>query len=604
LEEGPYDVVMLPPRDTISRDCRRLDGLWAFAFDHGGEGRARHWWSGVLPASRPMPVPSSYNDLVTEAFERDHVGEVWYQREVLIPTTWSGERVVLRCDAVTHSGTVWVDDAQVASHVGGYTPFEVDVTDCVTPGRSVRITICVDNRLAMDTIPPGLVQPVPRENGMTGERQAYFHDFFNYSGLHRSVWLYTRPAAHIEAVKVVTSYSGGAGTVDYAVQVQGQGETSVRLFDAERALVAGGSGAQGTLVLDHARPWQPGSRDTAHLYRLEVTHGSDVYPLDIGVRSVRVEGNRFLINDKPFVFKGFGMHEDLALRGKAHDDVRMIRDFALLRWIGANSFRTSHYPYADEVLDHADREGIVVISETAATGLHLSLNGMTGVPMQETFTPGGIDEHTQAAHLQAVRELIARDAHHPSVVMWSLANEPNTAEPAARTYFEPIVALARELDPSRPLTIVNVGGTEPETDTVADLVDVICLNRYLGWYFRSGDIVAAEITLEDELRRWLGRYGKPVLITEFGADAVAGLHSLPPRMWSEEFQTDLIAMSLAVFRRNKGVIGEHVWNFADFMTAEQYHRVVGNRKGVFTREREPKAVAFLLRDAWLPSTLE
>jgi beta-glucuronidase len=593
---------MLPPRDTTSRDCRRLDGLWDFTFDLGDQGREGQWWRAPLPGRRPMPVPSSYNDLVTEAFERDHVGEVWYQRSVLVPAGWAGTRVVLRCDAVTHSGTVWVGDVEVASHIGGYTPFEVDVTDHVTPGEHARITISVDNRLALDTIPPGLVQPVPRADGATGERQAYFHDFFNYSGLHRSVWLYTRPEAHVEAVSVTTTYdpAAGSGAVDYAVRVSGAGETSVRLLDGDGVPVAAAAGARGQLVLERARPWQPGSRDTAHLYRLEVTHGSDVYPLDIGVRSVSVVGNQFLINGKPFVFKGFGMHEDLALRGKAHDDVRMIRDFALLAWIGANSFRTSHYPYADEVLDHADREGIVVISETAATGLHLSLNAMTGVPMQDTFKPGGIDERTQAAHLQAVRELIARDAHHPSVVMWSLANEPNTAEPAARTYFEPIVALARDLDPSRPLTIVNVGGTEPETDTVAELVDVICLNRYFGWYFRSGDLTAAEVTLEDELRRWLGQYGKPVLITEFGADAVAGLHSLPPRMWSEEFQTDLIAMSVRVFRRNEGVIGEHVWNFADFMTAEQYHRVVGNRKGVFTREREPKAVAFTLRDLWGP----
>ena len=100
------------------------------------------------------------------------------------------------------------------------------------------------------------------------------------------------------------------------------------------------------------------------------------------------------------------------LHGKGHDDTRMVRDFALLRWIGANSFRTSHYPYAEEVLDYADRQGLLVIAETPAVGLHLSLGNM-GDPGARTFGPGVIGEEAAAAHLAAIRELIARDRNHP-----------------------------------------------------------------------------------------------------------------------------------------------------------------------------------------------
>jgi len=144
----------------------------------------------------------------------------------------------------------------------------------------------------------------------------------------------------------------------------------------------------------------------------------------------------------------------------------------------------------------------------------------------------------------------------------------------------------------------NVGLSTPDVDQVTDLFDVILLNRYFGWYVDSGDLITAEHRLEDELRLWAKRHHKPIVITEFGADAVAGMHSLPAQMWSEEFQQQLVSTYLDVFARVENVVGEHVWNFADFATMQGANRVIGNRKGVFTREREPKAVAYLLRERW------
>jgi beta-glucuronidase len=290
------------------------------------------------------------------------------------------------------------------------------------------------------------------------------------------------------------------------------------------------------------------------------------------------------------------MHEDTALRGKGHDDARMVRDFALLKWIGANSLRTSHYPYAEEVLDYADRQGLLVIDETPAVGLHLSLGDM-GDPGAQTFGAGGIGVQAQSAHRAALTELICRDRNHPSVIAWSIANEPDTADPGARDYFAPLVSAARELDPGRPVCFANVATAPPDLDVVTDLFDLVCVNRYYGWYVDTGDLAAAEQHLESELRAW-ARHGKPILVTEFGADAMPGWHALPPTVWSEEYQQELIAMSLRVFRRVPEVIGEHVWNFADFATAQAVHRPGGNHKGVFTRDRQPKAVAWLLRELW------
>jgi len=385
--------------------------------------------------------------------------------------------------------------------------------------------------------------------------------------------------------------------VTYHVDAAGAGPTSVVLRDATGAVVAAAKGRDGVLVAEGVRPWQC---EDPYLYLLEVEHGdpadADHYPLPVGIRTVRVEGTRLLLNGQPVQLRGFGMHEDAALRGKGHDDARMVRDFALLKWTGANSFRTSHYPYAEEVLDYADRQGLLVIDEAPAVGLHFSL-GHQGDPGARTFGAGAIGEQAQAAHRAAIRELIGRDRNHPSVVAWSIANEPDSAEPAARDYFAPLVRVARELDPSRPVCFANVATAPPDLDVVTDLFDLVCVNRYYGWYVDTGDLEAAERNLEAELRAW-ARHGKPILVTEFGADAMPGRHALPPTAWSEEYQAQLIEMSIRVFRRVPEVIGEHVWNFADFLTAQAVHRPGGNHKGVFTRDRQPKAVSWLLRELW------
>jgi beta-glucuronidase len=325
----------------------------------------------------------------------------------------------------------------------------------------------------------------------------------------------------------------------------------------------------------------------------------DVYELPVGIRTVAVEGDQFLINGEPFYFTGFGKHEDSAIRGKGHDNAYLVHDFRLLDWTGANSFRTSHYPYAEEVLEFADRHGIVVIDETAAVGLNLAVEaGLTGQPPRPTFSSETINDQTQAAHAQHLRELIERDKNHPSVVMWCVANEPSTNEEGAREYFEPLISLTRELDPTRPVTMTTVIFATCETDRTADLIDVISLNRYYGWYVATGDLETAEKLLEADLRGWAAKYGKPIMMSEYGADTIAGLHSVTSTPWTEEFQADFLAMNHRVFDRIPSFVGEQVWNFADFGTGPAIHRVDGNKKGVFTRDRKPKAAAFALRERW------
>ena len=239
--------------------------------------------------------------------------------------------------------------------------------------------------------------------------------------------------------------------------------------------------------------WRPGA---AYLYRLtvEAFDGDlvvDSYSLAVGVRTVEVRGHEFLINGEPFYFTGFGKHEDAPVRGKGHDDAFMVHDFQLMDWIGANSFRTSHYPYAEEVLEFADRHGIVVIDETAAVGLNMGVvGGMSGKPPFPTFSEQYANANTQSAHAQHLRELIARDKNHPCVVMWCIANEPASNEDGALEYFKPLVQLTRELDPTRPVTYSLVMFATFQNDQIVDLFDVVSMNRYYGWYIATGDLAA------------------------------------------------------------------------------------------------------------------
>jgi beta-glucuronidase len=593
---------MLRPQDSFTRERKSLNGLWRFALDGAGEGRSAGWFRDRLADARDMAVPASFNDIAADADVRDYFGDVWYQRTVRVPKGWDGQRAVLHFESATHRATVWVNDTEVASHEGGYTPFEADITDLVAAGDKARITVVVNNTLSFQTIPPGVIEDTP-----DGERQIYWHDFFNYAGIHRTVWLYTTGRAHLTDITVVTDIDGDDGSVQYTTETQDADGTRVRvvLRDAGGVEVATADGPTGTLTVENVHRWAPGD---GYLYDLEVqlVDGDgdvvDSYHQSVGVRTVAVDGTRFLINGEPVYFTGFGKHEDLPVIGKGHNDAFMLHDFALLEWIGANSIRTSHYPYAQDVLDYADRQGIVVIDETAAVGLNMSIGGgIFGGQGYTTFSPDTVNNETQEVHAQAIRELIARDKNHPSVVLWSIANEPESDTEGAEKYFEPLFALTRQLDPTRPVGFVNVMLAPYGKCRVSQFADVLMLNRYYGWYVHTGELRAAELAFEEELRGWASE-NKPIIITEYGADTYPGLHSVTPTPWTEEYQVAYLDMNHRVFDRIDAVVGEQVWNFADFATTSGIMRVGGNKKGVFTRDRQPKAAAFALRRRWRDQT--
>jgi beta-glucuronidase len=453
------------------------------------------------------------------------------------------------------------------------------------------LTIAVSNILTNETIPPGYVGELA-----TGRKeQYYYHDFFNYAGLARSVSLYSTPKSRIEDVTVVTDISGSNGIIHY--EVEAAAEVKVSVLDAKGNVVGQASGNKGEVTVANAMLWGPGE---PNLYQLVIESGEDSYSLSVGIRTVKVVGRDILVNGKPVYLTGFGMHEDHVVKGKGHDNAFLVNDFELLKWIGANSFRTSHYPYAEEVMEYADKHGILVIDETAAVGMNMGLSsGIFGSKPRKTFAEDNINSASQAALASQIRELIQRDKNHPSVIAWSITNEPASQEEGADDYFKPLFELAKELDPTRPVTYVNVLLAPFDGCKIAQFADFICLNRYYGWYVDHNDLDSAIANYRKEIQGWVNKFPVPLVITEYGADTLAGGHSIHNLPWSEEYQVEFLKASHQVHDEFKEIVGEHVWNFADFQTKPGIFRVLGNKKGAFTRDRQPKAAAHELRRRWV-----
>ena len=594
---------MLYPILTKSRLLSDLSGVWDFKLDNG-KGFEEEWYSKPLCDADTMPVPASYNDLKEGIDFRDHYGWVFYQRNIAVPEyVVKSQRVMLRCDAVTHCARVYLNGQCICEHKGGFLPFEVQLNDLLTKGDNL-LTIAVNNVIDYTTLPVG--GKADMLGGMMGmgalatdePKNNPNFDFFNYCGITRPVRIYTTPLNYIRDIAVVSDvdFQSGKAILTYEVKTEGQADCRVEVVDKEGNCVASSDGVKGSLSVENAHLWQPLN---AYLYDLKVTFGEDEYTLPYGIRTVRIEGTKFLINEKPFYFKGYGKHEDTFPQGRGINLPMNTKDISIMKWQGANSFRTSHYPYSEEMMRLCDKEGIVVIDETTAVGVNLQFGGGANFGGEKigTFDPErGVK--TQEHHKEVVRDLIDRDKNYACVVIWSIANEPDSAAKGAYEYFEPLFTLARELDPQhRPCTLVSVQGTTADTDCSARLSDIICLNRYYGWYFGGPDLIGPKRALENELKDW-GKLDKPVMFTEYGADTVMGLHDITPVMYTEEYQVEYYRMNSEVFDKMDFFVGEQVWNFADFATSQSLLRVQGNKKGIFTRDRKPKLAAHYLKERW------
>lgn len=577
---------MLYPKMTESRMVFDLNGVWDFCLMNGEA-------KGEI---MPMPVPSSYNDIYTGRDFADHVGNLYYRRTFTVSSRMLEKRLFLRFGSVTHKAEVWLNGTCLGKHSGGFLPFSFEITEAARAGEN-ELEVIVNNIVDETTLPAGRMvhQKFP---GLPEEiHNLPNFDFYNYSGIMRPVCLYTAPESYIEDISI---YGKMDGSFYWDVKANGEGTVSVRLLDAAGNEVAASEGFKGTGRIDQVQLWEPGH---PVLYSLEVTlTGSDgekdTYTEVFGFREVSIRDCRIHLNGKPVYLKGFGKHEDSPVHGRGFDMAYNVKDIGLLKWIGANSFRTSHYPYCEEMLQLCDREGILVIDEAPAVGLNagFTATGLLGGNPNGTWKLFKTAEH----HRQVLRDMVQRDKNHPCVIIWSVANEPASQEDGAKEYFEPLLNLVRELDEQkRPATLVTYEGSNPVSCKVAEICDLLIINRYRGWYDTEGNLRGAAALLKDELEGFHKRCpDKPIMLGEYGADTIAGFHDINARIFSEEYQVDFLRAYGEVFDSLPYITGEHVWNFADFATAENIKRVGGNKKGVFTRDRSPKMAAHFLKERW------
>lgn len=591
---------MLYPKTTLTRRRISMDGMWKFHLDERSVGENEGWIDGI-PGEEMIPVPASFQDFYTEKDIREYTGDFWYETDFFVPGEWEGREILLRFGAATHRAGVYVNGILITEHEGGFLPFSADVTTVVRYDSYNKVVVKVNNELNCTNIPCGETITLPNGKKMS---KPYF-DFFNYAGLQRSVYLLAVPRESVVDFDLDYAIHGKNAEVSYQVRTNGEHAVQLELLDAEGSCVAQKDGKEGVLYVENARLWQVRN---AYLYRLRIRimDGEeliDEYEQEIGIRTVKVEGTDILINGEPVYLKGFGKHEDSDIVGRGFSIGIMKRDFELMKWIGANSFRTSHYPYSEEIYQMADREGFLIIDEVPAVGMFQSLMNFmeASTGKQTAFFEKETTPVLLKAHLRAIEEMIARDKNHPSVVAWSLLNEPETTNEAAVPYFKEVFDLANKLDmQKRPRTFALIMNSLPDTCKCYQFSDIIALNRYYGWYMKGGyEISVAEELFRKEMNAWKEKkLNKPFIFTEYGADTLASEHKLPSVMWSQEYQDEYLKMTHEVFDSYDFIKGEQIWNFADFQTTEGIMRVNGNKKGVFTRQRQPKDIAYKLKERW------
>ncbi|MEO1060002.1 MAG: glycoside hydrolase family 2 TIM barrel-domain containing protein [Actinomycetota bacterium] len=557
--------------NVLCRRRRSLDGAWRVIVDPyetgyvgimGGRNEHGYFrdWSARTPADRieydfdASPTLEVPGDWTTQRDDlRYYEGPVWYRRRFTATET-PGRRTFLHVGAANHRCRVFLDGEELATHEGGFSPFAVELTGRLGGEHSL---VCeVDNRRRPEAVP------------------AMRTDWWNDGGITRSVGLVEVPETFLADAWITMTPDGGligGGRVDGP----GAAGTTVA-FELLGVRTSTATGADGTFSLDLDAPdelerWAPG-RPILHDVRWSA--GDDVIDDRVGFRTVRTDGTRILVNDEPTFLRGISIHAEAPIRGgRAHgaDDARLLLGWA--EELGANFVRLAHYQHDEHMVREADRRGLLAWCE---------LPVYWGIDFASEATLGDA--------LDQADELVVRDRSRASVILWSVANETPPSD--ERTAF--LGALAdrvRSHDPTRLttaalFTMPTVERTHHVDDPFGELVDVVAVNQYLGWYYADlADVPDHE---------WTTAFGKPVIFSELGAGARQGHHGPADHRWTEEFQVAVYEAQLAMLANVPDLAGLSPWILCDFRTPLRVLPGIQdgwNRKGLIS-DRGIKKAAF------------
>jgi len=557
-----------------------LEGFWRFRVDRDRVGDGEGWFKG-FESEDLIYVPSSWNEQNPEWDQFS--GVAWYQKDFYAGEYLDGKIAWIVFKGAGYRVRVWVNGRFVVEHEGPFTSFKHRVNELRLGGLN-RIVVRVDNSPSIYNLPPAV------------DLNFTAFDFFHYGGIHRPVYLEFTDKCYVENLTVHADGDGYLKTLidcvceetfDLKISLVSK-DLSSTIYEDLIANVKPGRYVY-EKRFDGVKQWSP---EEPNLYNLIVEvylNGvlrDSIYER-IGFRSVKVSDGRIYVNDKPYFLKGFCRHEDFPVLGRSLPGAVLVRDFYLMKKMGANSFRTSHYPYSDEHLDMADEFGFLVILEPP-----LCYSGIERILDREGIKRLFHDSEYLAKVKRVIAEMVEEHKNRPSIIMYSITNEPPSDVPEVAEFIKALSAYFKEIDPTRPVTFASHKSVK---DLALDYVDVLSLNFYRGWYSEWGDIdggIKNVLTELDEIH--IRHPDKPIIVSEFGADAIVGLHSDPPQMWSEEYQMWLIKKYVENLSKREYVVGLHIWNFADFRTPQSPWRTILNRKGVFTRDRQPKMSASIL----------
>lgn len=564
---GPADVVAMGGR--IVED---LSGPWSFTPDLFDEGLRQRWFADEPgdprgwthprdydgDPERTIPVPACWTCVRPEW--RHLEGGAWYTRSVTAPPD-AGQRTVLRIGAAAYEARVFLNGIFLGSHRGASTPIFVELTEHLRLGDN-RLQIHVDNRRRPDRVP------------------MHHFDWFNDGGLYRDVGLLRLPRVFIREARIALVPNGRFSDIraDIVLSDAVDGEATIEVPGLGCSVTVPVAGGRGVREFPAAPElWEPG-RPT--LYDVEVRFGPDSVRERIGFREIRRDGHDILLNGRPLWLKGVCVHEDDALLGKVStvEDVRRRLDHA--QELGCNVLRLAHYPHHEHVATLADERGMLLWAE-------IPVYWAIDFANPETFE----DARNQ------LRELVVRDFNRASVVLWGVGNENADTDERYR-FMAGLADEARRLDPTRLVTaacLINREAFRIE-DRLAAHLDVIGLNEYFGWYEPDFDGLEHLIAQSDPDR--------PVVISEFGADAVAGLRGADHDLFTEDCQASILQRQFEILATAPWLRGTFPWLLYDFRSERRQTRYQKgwNRKGLIAEDKTTRKLAFetlkrLYRDA-------
>jgi beta-glucuronidase len=510
--------------------------------------------------SEQLVVPGDWNTQKDKLYYYE--GTLWYKKDFAYKRK-QNESAYLYFEAVNYEAIVYLNGEKIGKHVGGYTPFQFDVSDKLKEGDNF-VVLKVDNKRKRENVP------------------TINQDWWNYGGITRSVHLITTPKSHISDYSVQLA-KGNENLIEAWVAVKnGKDGDAVTISIPELKLSKEANLKGGMAKFSmNAKP-ERWSTTNPKLYELVVKTATDKVVDEIGFRTISTSGSKILLNGEEIFLKGISVHEEAPFKTGRVVSIEECR--ILLGWakeLGCNFLRLAHYPHSEAMVKEAEKMGFLIWSE---------------IPVYWTIEFDNKDTYANAQN--QLTEMISRDKNRAAVVLWSMANETPEGE-ARLSFIENLAKHARSLDDTRLITAALDTQTGDDKgklieDALGAVVDVIGINSYCGWYY--GEVESCSKI------KWANAYDKPMIMSEVGGGALFNLHGKTNERWTEEYQAELFESNIEMMRNIDFMAGVSPWILMDFRSSRRPLKRIQddfNRKGLISEQGMRKQAFFVLQDYYL-----